>query len=89
MAYQIDRPHKMDALGRIVIPVDLRRMAGFQTDEPLAMGYDPETQTIYIKKWRDSCVICHSSFELTKIGDEHLCKQCIHELKVLLDLDQL
>jgi transcriptional pleiotropic regulator of transition state genes len=47
---------RVDDLGRIVIPMELRRTLGINVKDPLSISVDGEK--IILQKHRDSCVVC-------------------------------
>ena len=69
---------KVDALGRIVIPVRLRRSMGLKTNDPLEV-YTTE-DAIVLKKYIPVCVFCGSEDELISYKSKYVCKSCAGEL---------
>ena len=55
----------VDALGRIVIPVELRRTLNIKTDDSLEIYV--EGQFIMLKKYEPSCVFCGSMDDIRTI----------------------
>ena len=43
---------RIDDLGRIVIPRDIRKQCGIKTDDPLEIFYDKEEQTVMLKRYK-------------------------------------
>lgn len=70
---------KIDELGRIVIPVEIRR--SFQIDEkdPLEIYVDEEG--IYLKKYEPSCIFCGNAKEISMYKGRRICQACLDELK--------
>ena len=75
----ITRP--VDALGRVVIPVELRRVLNIKTDDYLEIFVDGEY--IMLKKFDASCVFCGSKENIKEIRDKNICESCVNELKKL------
>ncbi|MCL2674524.1 MAG: AbrB/MazE/SpoVT family DNA-binding domain-containing protein [Defluviitaleaceae bacterium] len=54
--------HKIDELGRIMLPHELRELAGLEIGDSILMLYNDETGTIALKlhkKYADStCALC-------------------------------
>lgn len=71
----------VDALGRIVIPVELRRNLGLNTDDLLEIFVDGGY--IVLKKHEVSCIFCGSTEEIENIHGKNVCKKCLKELKNL------
>ena len=42
---------RVDDLGRIVIPREIRRVCGIKADDPLEICYDEKTQTVMLKRY--------------------------------------
>lgn len=69
---------KVDKLGRIVIPVKVRRMFDLVEESPLELFV--EDDKIVLKRYIPQCSFCGSSEELTEFKGNHICKNCIAEL---------
>ena len=66
----------VDSLGRIVIPVSMRRSLGIDRETPLKIS--EENQKIIIELAIEKCRICGSEDVIT---ETHLCKHCIAQIK--------
>ena len=71
----------MDALGRVVIPIELRRNFGIKTDDSLEIFVDDEY--IMLKKYEPACIFCGSNDDIKKIHGRSVCGNCIGEMKKL------
>lgn len=69
---------KVDDLGRIVLPVEMRRMFGIRAGDELEIGVDGEA--ILLRKLEDRCVFCNRSEGLQRHHDKQVCGSCAHEL---------
>lgn len=69
----------VDNLGRLVIPVELRRAMGISVNDPVKMTVDGER--IIVEKHQDSCLICgkYDNIIILKNGKK-ICASCIKEL---------
>ena len=72
---------KVDELGRIVLPIELRRTLGIDVKDPLEI-YVHEDQII-LKKYQPACIFCGSGDDVHRIHDKNVCQSCIDELKSL------
>ena len=72
---------KIDPLGRLVIPIEVRRMLGLRENEPVEM-YVEGTKVI-IQKYVPACLICGALNNVQKINDKNLCDACIDKIKKL------
>ena len=71
----------VDPLGRVVIPVELRRNLGIKTDDSLEVFVDGEY--IMLKKYEPACIFCGSVNDVVSVHDKNVCKKCIEEMKNL------
>lgn len=65
---------KMDPLGRIVIPKDLRRTLGISEGDPIEVF--TEADKIILRKYNPGCVVCGSMYQLATIETVILCRSC-------------
>ena len=70
---------KVDELGRIVLPIELRRTLDIAEKDALEIYVDGST--IVLKKYRPSCIFCDSSSDLMVYTDKNICPKCLKELK--------
>ena len=56
---------KVDELGRIVLPIELRRTLNIEIKDPLEIYVDGES--IMLKKYQPACVFCGSSDNIKQI----------------------
>ena len=70
---------KIDELGRIVIPVELRHFLDIKEKDSLSISL--ENNSISIKKLTPYCTFCNSNTELTFFYNKHICIHCIQKLK--------
>ena len=71
----------VDALGRVVIPVELRRNLGISTNDSLEIFV--EDQYIMLKKYEPSCIFCGDATDVKLIHGKCVCLNCINEMKNL------
>lgn len=72
---------RVDDLGRIVIPMELRRTLGIHVKDPLSISVDGER--IILEKYRESCVICGSEERVRPVKGRTVCEACVAEIKGL------
>lgn len=72
---------KVDELGRIVIPIELRNKLGIVEKDPLEIYVDGSN--IVLKKFETNCVFCGSSKKLVEYQDKLVCSKCIKKLTSL------
>ena len=61
---------KVDELGRIVLPIELRRTLNIDIKDPLEIYVDGES--IMLKKYQPACVFCGSSDGIRPVSYTHL-----------------
>ena len=62
---------KIDNLGRLVIPMELRKLFGFDNNQPLEVFVGGAG--IIIRKHEKSCVFCENDIDLVNFGDMIIC----------------
>ena len=69
----------VDALGRVVIPVELRRNLNIKTEDSLEIFVDG--QYIMLKKYEPSCFFCGEVGDVRLVHGKTVCVDCIAEMK--------
>jgi transcriptional pleiotropic regulator of transition state genes len=72
---------RVDELGRIVIPMELRRTLGINVKDPIAIF--TEGDRIILEKYRGSCALCGSETDVTAVKDRGVCAKCVKDIKRL------
>lgn len=72
----------IDDLGRIVIPKELRRSLGIDSEgATVEIFYDDDARTVIFQKYNfQKCGICDSDSNLTPIKGRHICEDCISKV---------
>ena len=70
---------KIDELGRVVIPIEIRKILDIKEKDSLGISLN-ETG-IFIKKEAPSCIFCGSDTSLKSFWGKNICKNCIKNLK--------
>lgn len=70
---------KVDELGRIVLPIELRRTLDIAEKDSLEIYV--EGSAIVLKKFRPSCIFCDSCKDVTIFKGKNVCPKCLKELK--------
>jgi transcriptional pleiotropic regulator of transition state genes len=69
---------RIDDLGRVVIPKELRRTLNIADGDPIEIFVDSER--IILKKYAPGCKLCGSVENLTAVVEHLLCKTCINKI---------
>ncbi len=72
---------KVDELGRVVIPIELRNQFHIAEKDPIEIFVDGST--IILKKYEKSCLFCGNTKKLTTYKDKLICTKCLKQLKKL------
>ena len=72
---------RVDELGRIVIPVELRNKLGIGEKDPLEIFVDGSS--IVLKKMNSSCTFCGSDKNLIPYADKLICPKCNEKISKL------
>ncbi len=70
---------KIDELGRIVLPIELRRKMDISEKDSLEIYVDGDT--VILKKYEPACIFCGESKNVISYKDKNVCANCVQELK--------
>lgn len=70
---------RVDDLGRIVIPVEIRRVLDIDEREPLEIFV--EGSSVVMKRCRTGCVFCDSGRDVADFRGKWICARCRRELQ--------
>ena len=73
---------KVDELGRIVIPIELRRTLDIAERDPLEIFVSEDM--IMLKKFHTSCIFCDNVKDIISYKGKNVCTACIAELEKTL-----
>ena len=69
---------RLDELGRIVLPIELRRTLDLNDRDPLEIFV--EDSTIVLKKYEPACIFCNNVKDVSSYKGKNICSKCIKEL---------
>lgn len=69
---------KVDELGRVVIPIELRRTLGISEKDALEIYVDGER--IILKKYEPACIFCGNAERVTHFKGKIICSECLTEM---------
>ncbi len=72
---------KVDELGRIVLPIELRRTLEIAERDSLEIYV--EGSTIILKKYEPACIFCADARDVTVYKGRNVCRKCLEEMKKL------
>lgn len=70
---------KVDRLGRVVIPIELRR--NLDIEEKDALEIFIEGEHIVLKKYAPACIFCGQAKDVTTFKNKNICPACLKELE--------
>ncbi len=72
---------KVDELGRIVLPIELRRTLGI--DEKDALEIYVDGSSVILRKYEPSCVFCGDAGDVISYKGKNVCQKCLNALAKL------
>lgn len=70
---------KVDELGRIVLPIELRRTLEIAERDSLEIYV--EGSTIILKKYEPACIFCGDAKDVVNYRGRNICRKCLDEMK--------
>ncbi|MGU8834264.1 AbrB/MazE/SpoVT family DNA-binding domain-containing protein (plasmid) [Clostridium perfringens] len=70
---------KVDELGRIVLPIELRRT--YNIEEKDALEIYVEGDNIILKKYEPACIFCANAKNVISYKGKNICQDCMNEIK--------
>ncbi len=74
---------RMDELGRIVLPIELRR--NLEIEERDLLEISLEGERIILQKCQLACIFCGAKEDLLDYSDKRVCRSCLKKLNELDD----
>ena len=71
---------KVDELGRIVLPIELRRTLDIAEKDSLEIYVDGPS--IVLKKYQPACIFCDDAKDVVNFKGKNVCPACIKELQL-------
>ena len=76
----IGMTRRIDQLGRVVIPVALRRLLAIREGDVLEIA--AVDGQLVLRKTAPQCAICGCDDDLIDLHEKHLCKECVHAIRL-------
>lgn len=73
---------KIDSVGRIVIPMEIRNTLNWKTNDEIELQCKDDI--LFLKKHlkiEDQCCVCGSKKQLISFKNKFVCKDCLQEFK--------
>jgi len=69
---------RIDELGRVVIPIEIRTQFGITEKDPMEIFVDGSS--IILKKYEPNCIFCGNSKKLIEYENKPICKKCANNI---------
>jgi transcriptional pleiotropic regulator of transition state genes len=69
---------KVDDLGRVVIPIELRRTLGMAVKDAMEIYVDQDK--IMLKKYEPACIFCGNADDVHDYRGKNICMECFQEI---------
>ncbi len=70
---------KVDDLGRIVLPIEIRKVLDIKPRDALEIFTD--TDKIVLQKYEPACVFCNNTDDVVYFGGKRICAACAKMIK--------
>lgn len=70
---------KIDELGRIVLPAELRRTLDIAERDSMEIYVDGTS--VVLQKYEPTCVFCGSAQDILSYREKHVCLHCVRSLQ--------
>jgi transcriptional pleiotropic regulator of transition state genes len=70
---------KVDELGRIVLPIEIRKTMHISNRDALEIYV--EEDKVILKKYEPACIFCGSADDVTYYKGKLICQECLQSLK--------
>lgn len=71
----------VDGEGRVVLPIELRRMLDIEMHDPLEFFVDGNS--IILGKYETACILCNKADRILQYKGKNFCADCLKALKRL------
>ena len=70
---------KVDELGRVVLPIELRRNLNIEEKDALEIYVDGNS--VILKKYEPDCIFCGNARDIVNFKGKNICSACLKEMK--------
>lgn len=74
---------RVDELGRVVIPIELRNKLDIKEKDPIEIYVDGSS--VILKKFQPNCIFCGSTKNLVEFKEKLVCDKCREKINKLKD----
>ena len=69
---------RVDELGRVVLPIELRRTLDIELRNPLEIYV--EGDMVILKKYEPACIFCGEAKDVSDFKGKNICAHCVQEI---------
>ena len=70
----------IDNLGRIVIPIELRKELGFDESSKIELFIEPKTNRLVMEKYQRGCIYCGEMNNTFEFESTTVCQSCANKI---------
>ena len=70
---------RVDELGRVVLPIELRRSLDIEEKDALEIYVDGNS--VILKKYEPDCIFCGNAKDVVNFKGKNICAACLKEMK--------
>ncbi len=74
---------QVDELGRIVLPIEIRRTFGIKQKDSIEIYTDEEH--IILKKYEPACIFCGKEKQMFTYKGRNVCRDCAIKMRYMLE----
>lgn len=72
---------KVDELGRVVIPIEIRNQFNIMEKDPIEIYVDGSS--VILKKFEPNCIFCGNTKDLLTYNEKLICSECSKKIGTL------
>ena len=76
---------RVDELGRVVIPIELRNKFGIAEKDPIEIYVDGSN--IILKKFESNCIFCGNSKKFVEYKGKLVCDKCLEKISEIKEAE--
>lgn len=77
---------RIDDLGRLVLPIELRRVMGIKVKDYVEIYVDDDS--IILKKYAPACLFCGNASDIQVYEGRKVCKECIEAMSAQAEKEE-
>lgn len=74
---------RVDELGRVVLPIEIRRILDIEERDPLEIILDEDR--IVLRKLQPTCIFCGAEEDLQEYRSKRICRDCLESINAQSD----